>query len=335
MASGYKVAVVGATGAVGTELIRILEERNFPVGELVPMASKSSKGMRVEFNAEDIPVRMLDKEAFKGVEIGFFTTGAPVSKEYAPLMVKEGCTVIDNSLCFNLEKDVPLIVPEVNPHRIREHKGIIANPSCATIQMAVVLYPIHKVAKIKRIVVSSFQSVSGSGNKAVNELSEQVKALFNFREPEIRVYPYQIAFNCLPHIDEFRENGYTQDEIQIALETKRILEDESLKVCATSVRVPVFYGHSASVNIETEKKITPDKVRKILSKAPGVAVEDDPKKNLYPVAIYAVGKDESFVGRIREDMSLDNGIVMWIVSDNLRKGTALNAVQIAECLISP
>ncbi len=331
--SGFKVAVVGATGAVGTEMIRILEERDFPVRELIPLASQRSVGRTVEFKGDSIPVRVLDKDSFKGIEIGLFSAGGAISKEFAPVAAAEGCVVIDNTSAFRMDEDVPLVVPEVNADRIKEHRGIIANPNCSTIQMVVVLNPIHRVAGIKRIIVSTYQAVSGSGLKAMDELTEQVRQLFQFKDPVVNVYPHQIAFNVLPHIDVFLNNAYTREEMKMVNETRKILEDETIRVCATAARVPVFYGHSEAVNIETEKKITPDEVRRILMDAPGVAVEDNPEHNIYPLAIYAAGKDECFVGRIREDLSTDNGIAMWIVSDNIRKGAALNAVQIAEYLV--
>ncbi|MCD6571288.1 MAG: aspartate-semialdehyde dehydrogenase [Deltaproteobacteria bacterium] len=332
MPSGYKVAVAGVTGVVGTEMVKILGERDFPVKELVPLASQRSMDKSIEFKGDSIPVQVLNEHSFKGVDIGFFFAGEAMSREFIPIAVRNGCVVIDNTSAFRMEGDVPLVVPEVNSHRIKEHKGIIANPSCSTIQMVVVLNPIHKQARIRRIVVSTYQAVSGTGIKAMDELTEQVRDLFNFREPKISVYPHQIAFNAIPHIDEFVENAYTAEEMKIADETRKILEDDSIRICATTVRVPVFYGHSEAVNIETEKRLSPDEVRKILMDAPGVIVEDDPLHNKYPLAIYAAGKDECFVGRIREDISVDNGIAMWIVSDNIRKGAALNAVQIAELL---
>lgn len=333
MSRGYNVAVVGATGLVGTEMVKILEERDFPVANLKLLASHRTAGSRVDFKGESILVELLTEKSFKGVEIGLFSAGASVSTKFAPFAVKEGCVVIDNTSAFRMDPEVPLVVPEVNAHVIPRHKGIIANPNCSTIQMVVVLKPIHDVAKIKRVVVSTYQSVSGTGKEAIEELESQVRAIMNFRPVEKKVYPNQIAFNCLPHIDVFLENGYTKEEMKMIKETVKIMEDESIKVTATAVRVPVFYSHSESVNIETEKKITPDEVKKILEKAPGVEVVDDPSQNLYPLAIDAAGKDETFVGRIREDESINNGINMWIVADNIRKGAALNAVQIAEILI--
>lgn len=333
MKAGYTVAVVGATGAVGTEIIKILEERNFPVKDLILFASPRSVGSGVEFHGEDIPVRGLGRDSFRGVDLGFFAAGTAVSKEYAPLAVGDGCIVIDSSPCFRMDRDVPLVVPEVNPHRIKRHKGIIANPSAATIQLVVILAPIHRAAGIRRIIVSTYQAVSESGHRAVEELSEQIKDLFNFREPQVDVYPHQIAFNCLPQSDTCLSNGYTQEEMQICYETQHILEAPSIRMSATVVRVPVFYGHSETVHIETAQKLSVHEARRILDEAPGVVVEDDP--DTYPMAVYAVGKDECFVGRIRADASHAHGMALWIVSDNLRKGSALNAVQIAEQLSIP
>ena len=258
-----------------------------------------------------------------------------MSLKFAPIAAASGCVVIDNTSAFRMEKDIPLVVPEVNEHAIKDYKkrGIIANPNCSTIQMVVVLKPLHDAAKIKRVVVSTYQAVSGTGKKAIHELEQQILAIYGNKKIETKVYPYQIAFNCLPQIDSFIENGYTKEEMKMVNETKKILEDDSIAVTATTVRVPVFYGHSESVNVEFEKAITPDEAREILRKAPGVKVVDDPSKKLYPLAIDAAGKDDTFVGRIRTDESIAHGLNMWIVADNIRKGAALNAVQIAEVLI--
>ena len=331
----YNVAVAGATGAVGTEMVSILEERNFPVANLKLLASTRSAGTKMEFKGKEYAVEVLNDNSFSGVDIGLFSPGGSVSEKFAPVAGKAGCVVIDNTSAFRMDPQVPLVVPEVNAHAIAQYskKNIISNPNCSTIQMVVALKPIHDAVRIKRVVVSTYQAVSGTGRRAIKELESQVLAIYNHKEIEKSVYPHQIAFNCLPHIDVFFDNGYTKEEIKMVNETKKIMEDNSIQVTATTVRVPVFYGHSESVNIETEKKITPDEVRKILSKAPGVVVVDNPKKFEYPLAIDAAGKDETFVGRIREDESIPNGINMWIVSDNIRKGAALNAVQIAEILI--
>lgn len=331
----FNVAVVGATGAVGNEMVKILEERNFPVKNLKLLASERSIGKSLEFKGEDIPVDVLNENSFKDVEIALFSAGGSVSLKYAPIAAESGAVVIDNTSAFRMEPDVPLVVPEVNAHAIKDYKkrNIIANPNCSTIQMVVVLKPLHDYAKIKRVVVSTYQSVSGTGKKAIFELEEQVRALFMNKKIEKKVYPHQIAFNCLPHIDVFLENGYTKEEMKMVNETKKIMEDDSIKVTATTVRVPVFYGHSESVNVEFERDISPEKARSLLRKAPGVKVVDNPKKNQYPLAINAAGKDEVFVGRIRRDDTVPYGLNMWIVADNIRKGAALNAVQIAEILI--
>jgi aspartate-semialdehyde dehydrogenase len=331
----YSVAVVGATGAVGNQMIKIMEERKFPVGKIKLLASSRSAGFSVEFYNKDIKVEILDEDSFKDIDIGLFSAGGTVSEKFAPVAASAGCIVVDNTSAFRMDSQVPLVVPEVNPHAIAQYrnKGIIANPNCSTIQMVVALKPIHDVAGIKRIVVSTYQAVSGTGKKAIAELQDQTRAILNFQDVECKVYPHQIAFNCLPHIDVFLENAYTKEEMKMVNETRKILEDDSIRVTATTVRVPVFYGHSESVNIETEKKITADEVRKLLSQAPGVTVVDDPASAKYPLAIDAAGKDDTFVGRIREDESIEKGINMWIVADNLRKGAALNAIQIAEILV--
>jgi len=331
----YSIAVVGATGAVGNEMIKILEERKLPVGKLKLLASTRSAGSYIEFYNKDIKVEILDEDSFKGVDIGLFSAGGTVSEKFAPIAASAGCIVVDNTSAFRMDSQVPLVVPEVNPHAIAQYKkkGIIANPNCSTIQMVVALKPIHDVAGIKRIVVSTYQAVSGTGKKAIDELQDQTRDILSFQDVECNVYPHQIAFNCLPHIDIFLENAYTKEEMKMVNETRKILEDDSIRVTATTVRAPVFYSHSESVNIETEKKITADEVRNLLSQAPGVTVVDDPASARYPMAIDAAGKDDTFVGRIREDESIEKGINMWIVADNLRKGAALNAIQIAEILV--
>jgi aspartate-semialdehyde dehydrogenase len=329
----YIVAVVGATGAVGTEMIKTLEQRKFPVEKLRLFASERSEGKVLKFGDVEIHVESLRDNSFEGIDIALFSAGAERSKIWAPVAAKSGCVVIDNSSQWRMDPAIPLVVPEVNPHDLKWHKGIIANPNCSTIQMVVVLKPIHDAAKIKRVVVTTFQAVSGTGQKAIDELLKQTTDLLNFKAVTCNVYPYQIAFNVLPQIDKFIENGYTKEEMKMVNETKKIMGDNSIRLTATTVRVPVFRGHSESLNIETEKKITANEVRAILSAAPGVVVYDAPDKNVYPVPISVAGKDDTFVGRIREDESIDNGINMWIVADNLRKGAALNAVQIAEKLI--
>jgi len=330
----YVIAVVGATGVVGEEMIATLENRDFPVGEIRLYASDRSLGKTREFRGKEIPVDVLGEDSFNGVDIALFSAGGERSKQWAPVAVRSGCIVIDNSSAWRMEKDVPLVVPEVNPHALKDHKGIIANPNCSTIQMVVALKPLHDAAGIRRIVVTTFQSVSGTGRRAIEELLRQTTNILSFKEIEKNVYPHQIAFNCIPHIDSFQEDGYTKEEIKMVNETRKILGDESIKITATAVRVPVFRGHSESVNIETGKKISANEVRALLSASPGIVVFDAPDKDIYPLAIDVVGKDEVYVGRIREDESIDNGINMWIVGDNLLKGAALNAVQIAEMLIS-
>jgi len=331
----YQVAVVGATGAVGNEMVRILEERDFPVEKLTLLASERSLGRDISFRGRSLPVEVLTENSFQGIEIGLFSAGGSVSEKYAPLAAAAGCVVIDNTSAFRMVPEIPLVVPEVNPEAIALYKnrGIIANPNCSTIQMVVALKPVHDAARIKRIVVSTYQAVSGTGKKAIEELSLQTRALMSSQKPEVKVYPHRIAFNCLPHIDVFLENGYTKEEMKMVNETKKILNDPGIAVTATTVRVPVFYAHSESVNIETQKKITAGEVRKLLEGAPGVRVVDNPGEKLYPLAIDAAGIDDTLVGRIREDESIPNGINMWVVADNIRKGAALNAVQIAEILI--
>ncbi|HAR98165.1 MAG TPA: aspartate-semialdehyde dehydrogenase [Syntrophus sp. (in: bacteria)] len=331
----YNCAVVGATGAVGNEMIKVLEERRFPVAELRLLASERSLGKSLSYQGRDIPVAVLTEDSFAGIDIGLFSAGGGISERFAPAAVRAGCVVIDNTNAFRMEPDVPLVVPEVNPEAIGRYKdrGIIANPNCSTIQMVVALKPIHDAVRIKRIVVSTYQAVSGTGKKAIEELAAQTRALISGREAEVNVYPHRIAFNCLPQIDVFLDNGYTREEMKMIRETKKIMGDPDIAVTATTVRVPVFYGHSESVNIETERKITAAECRELLSRAPGVRVVDDPGQRRYPMAIDAAGRDETLVGRIREDESIANGINLWVVSDNLRKGAALNAVQIAEVLI--
>ncbi len=329
----YVVAVVGATGAVGNEMISVLEERNFPVEKLRLFASETSVGKTLEFKGEDIVVETLSENSFRGIDFALFSAGAERSKIWAPIAAGSGCIVVDNSSQWRMEPAVPLVVPEVNAHDLKWHKGIIANPNCSTIQMVVALKPIHDAAKIRRVVVTTFQAVSGTGKKAMDELLQQTTDMLSFREVRCSVYPHQIAFNVLPHIDKFLENGYTKEEMKMVNETQKIMGDDSIKLTATTVRVPVFRGHSEALNIETEIKITPQKVRELFSKAPGIMLFDAPEKNVYPIPVEIAGKDDVFVGRIREDESIENGINMWIVSDNLRKGAALNAVQIAEELI--
>jgi aspartate-semialdehyde dehydrogenase len=329
------VAIAGATGAVGNQMIKCLEERKFPIKSLKLLASHRSAGRELRFRGEPLKVDELTENSFKGMDIALFSAGGSISKNFAPIAAHVGCAVVDNSSAWRMDPAVPLVVPEVNPHAIANYteKGIIANPNCSTIQMVVALNPIHKKCGIKRIVVSTYQAVSGTGKKAIDELFDQTRSLMNFLEFEKRVYPHQIAFNCLPHIDVFMDNGYTKEEMKMVNETRKILEDETIGVTATTVRVPVFFGHSESVNVETRQHINADAVRTLLENEPGLRVIDDPPNNLYPLAIDAAGKDLTYVGRIRQDESIANGINLWVVADNIRKGAATNAVQIAELLL--
>jgi aspartate-semialdehyde dehydrogenase len=331
----YNVAVVGATGAVGEQMREVLEEREFPVGELRLLASERSAGQFLPFKGKNLKVEVLKEESFKDIDIGLFSAGGSVSAKFAPAAVAAGAVVVDNTGHFRMEPGIPLVVPEVNANEIANYRtrGIIANPNCSTIQMVVALKPIHDVARIKRVVVSTYQSVSGAGRRAMEELSQQVVAMFNGRELKKEKFPHQIAFNCIPHIDVFTDGGYTKEELKMINETRKILGEPSLAITATTVRVPVFCSHSESVNVETEKKLTVADIKALLREAPGVIVADEPENNLYPMAIDATGKDATYVGRIREDNSIANGFHLWVVADNLRKGAALNAVQIAEILI--
>ncbi len=329
------VAVAGATGAVGTKMIETLERRDFPVASIKLLASARSMGRKLPFKGEEVAVEELRDDSFDGVEIALFSAGATISKRFAPIAARAGCVVVDNSSAFRMDPDVPLVVPEVNPEQIANHNGIIANPNCSTIQLVVVLKPIHDAARIKRVVVSPYQAVSGAGWKASEELRKETESLLAGRQYDRDVFPHQIAFNCLPQIpqsDAFLENGYTTEEMKLVNETRKIMGDDSIRVTATTVRVPVFVSHSESVNIETVRKLSADEAREILAHAPGVKVVDDPARQLYPLATEAAGRDETFVGRIREDLSIAKGLDMWIVADNLLKGAALNAVQIAEAV---
>ena len=314
-------------------MIEVLEERKFPVHQLCPLASSRSAGVTVLFQGQEVSVKLLTKDSFEGMDIALFSAGREVSKEFAPIAVKAGAIVIDNSSAWRMDKDVPLVVPEVNAQDLAGHRGLVANPNCSTIQMVVALKPLHDAARIKRIVVTTFQSVSGTGKEAMDELMDECKDLLLFKHPRPKVYPFQIAFNCLPQIDDFLPSGYTKEEMKLVHETRKIMGDYSITVTATTVRVPVYIGHSESVNIETERKLTANEARALLSTAPGVQVYDDPAHAVYPMPLDAVGKDEVYVGRIREDESIPNGLNLWVVADNLRKGAALNAVQIAELLV--
>ena len=333
MAGNITIAVAGATGAVGRELLRVLEQRNFPASTVKALASSRSVGTKLPYAGGELTVEELTETSFEGVQLALFSAGGATSEKFAPIAARSGCVVVDNSNAWRMDDRCPLVVPEVNRDALKGHKGIISNPNCSTIQMLVALYPLHKVAGIKRIIVSTYQAVSGTGQKAITELETQVRQMFNMQEPEINVYPYRIAFNCLPQIDVFLENDYTKEEMKMVRETVKIFADPSVKVSATCVRVPVFYGHSESVNVEFAKPISPAEARAILSVAPGVQVLDNPGQKIYPMPIDAASEDPVFVGRIRNDESQPNTLNMWVVADNIRKGAALNAVQIAECLL--
>jgi aspartate-semialdehyde dehydrogenase len=334
MAKQFNVAVVGATGAVGQQMLEVLAERNFPIKELRLLASERSEGKFLEFKDEQLMVQKLDKDSFAGIDIALFSAGGGRSEEFCPIAAAAGAVCVDNSSAWRMDPDVPLVVPEVNPQDIAlyKSKGIIANPNCSTIQMVVALKPLHDYGTIKRIVVSTYQAVSGTGRNAIDELRIQSGELLNGRPVECKAYPHQIAFNCLPHIDVFLDNGYTKEEMKMVNETRKILGDSSIGVTATTVRVPVFYSHSESVNVETAVKISVEKARELLASAPGIKVVDDVANLEYPMAINAAGQDLTFVGRIREDESVANALNLWVVADNLRKGAATNAVQIAEIL---
>lgn len=336
----YSVAILGATGAVGQEFLRLMEERNFPFGELKMLASKRSAGKKITFMGKEYTVEEATDDSFKGVEIALFAGGS-ASKTFAPAAVKHGAVVIDNSSAFRMDPNVPLIVPEVNPEAIKEHKGIIANPNCSTIIMVMALKPLHDYAKIKRIVVSTYQAVSGAGKEGLEELEAQVNAIVKGEEVQCNIFPgasqpkhYQIAFNLLPHIDVFVEDDYTKEEMKMVHETHKILNDYTIGISPTTVRVPVYRSHSESINLEFEKEISADKARELLAAFPGVIVEDDPAEQRYPMPLYTSDKDEVFVGRVRPDKSVANGLNLWVVGDQIRKGAALNALQIAEYMIA-
>lgn len=336
MSKTFDVAIVGATGAVGEALIEILEQRDFPVGELYLLASERSAGSSLKFKNKSIRVSDLAEFDFSKVQIGLFSAGGSISEIYAPKAAAAGCIVIDNTSHFRYDDDIPLVVPEVNPEAIAGYttRNIIANPNCSTIQMLVALKPIHDAVGIKRISVSTYQAVSGTGKSAIEELAGQTAQLLNGREAKTEVYPQQIAFNALPQIDVFLENGYTKEEMKMVWETKKIFADEEIGVSATCVRVPVFYGHSEAVQIETKKEISETDARALLESAAGVTVIDERSDGGYPTAVkHASGQDDVFVGRLRKDISMPNGLNLWVVSDNVRKGAALNSVQIAEVLI--
>ena len=335
------VAVMGATGAVGGVMLQILEERDFPIASLKLLASSRSAGKTLAFKGEPHVVEELTDDSFEGIDLVLSSAGGSVSKRFLPAAVKAGAVCIDNTSAFRMDDEVPLVVPEVNPHAAFNHKGVIANPNCSTIQMVAALEPLHDAARVKRVVVSTYQGVSGAGTQASEEAKEQIREALNGEEPALRgKFVHPIAFNCIPQISHsvgsnpFGADGYTDEETKMTRETVKIMEDENVKVTATTVRVPVLVGHSESMNVETEKPLTAEQARELLERAPGVTVMDDPSKSRYPTAVDAAGKDDVFVGRIREDASADNCLNMWVVADNLRKGAALNAVQIAELLFT-
>jgi aspartate-semialdehyde dehydrogenase len=332
MARGYHVAIVGATGAVGQELLSILEERKFPVAQLSPVASKRSAGRTISFAGVEYPIRELTEGAFQGVDFALFSVSSSISKTFGPVAAQAGAVVVDDSSAFRMDPSVPLVVTEVNAHALQHHHGIIAHPNCSTIPLVMVLKPLHQYARVKRVIAATYQSVSGAGGGAMDELERQTRALMAGDPASANVFPHQIAFNCLPHIDAFGELGYTGEEWKMVRETHKILEDDSIRMSTTTVRVPVYRCHSEAVNIETARKLTPAEARELLAAAPGLAVIDDPEKSRYPMPITVAGRDEVFVGRIREDLSHDRAINLWLVSDNLRKGAALNMIQIMELL---
>jgi len=330
VAEGLKIAVVGATGAVGQEMLKVLEERDFKVKEILCLADPSEAGSKIKFKGETIIVRQVDADAFKQSDVALFAVGSDISQQLAPMAVENNCVVIDNSYAFRLDDGVPLVVPEVNPLDIGFHKGIIANPNCSTIIMVVAINPIHLAAGIKRVVVSTYQAVSGAGIAGLNELEISTRNYLEHRETTPEVFQYQIAFNLIPHIDVFVEDNYTREEMKMVWETRKIMHAPDLRIAPTAVRVPVFRSHSESINLETEKHLSIEEVRRILAAAPGVIVQDNPQANIYPMPLYTSNKDEVFVGRIRNDMSVENGVALWVAADQIRKGAATNAIQIAE-----
>ncbi|MDV2989497.1 MAG: aspartate-semialdehyde dehydrogenase [Dehalogenimonas sp.] len=327
---GLRVAIVGATGLVGQEFIKILQQRHFPVDHLELLASDRSAGRKLNYNGRQIEVRETTPDSFEDIDLSLFSAGADISRHFSPIAAKKGAVVIDNSAAFRMDNGVPLVVPEVNIEDARNHHGIIANPNCSTIQMVVVLNPLHQFNPIKRVVVSTYQAVSGTGTPAIDALSEQTRTVLEGQPVTPHVYPHQIAFNLLPEIDIFMDSGYTKEEWKMLVETRKIMHLPNLPLSATCVRVPVFIGHSEALNIEFDRPISADEARNILAKAPGVRVLDDPTVSLYPHPWMAAGTDETWVGRIRQDCSHPKGLTMWVVADNVRKGAALNAVQIAE-----
>ncbi len=330
MSRSFHVAVVGATGAVGIEMLKTLENRNFPVGKLTPLASARSAGKKLKFRGEDVTVQELTENSFSGIDIALFSAGGSVSKQFAPIAAKAGCVVVDNSSAFRMDPNVPLVVPEINAEDIKAHKGIIANPNCTTAITLMALYPMHQMFGVKRIFASSYQAVSGTGVKALVELQNQVEQIVTGKPVKIEVYPHQIAFNVLPHIDAWLDNGYTKEEMKMENEGRKIMHLPSFKASVTCVRVPVYRAHSIAVSAEFEKNVSVEGAREAILKAPGIDLMDDPQNNIYPLPLAVTGKYNCQVGRIRKDCAFDNGLCFWVAGDQLLKGAALNAVQIAE-----
>ena len=331
--TGYKVAIAGATGAVGQTMLSILEERDFPVRGLRLLASERSEGKGLSFRGEEVKVEKLTEGAFQGVELALFSAGASRSKEFAPAAVRAGALVVDNSSAFRMDPHVPLIIPEVNPQAAFQHNGLIANPNCTTTVTVMALKPLHDAARVKRVIASSYQAVSGAGSQAIEELKHQVLAWAKGEQAEASVFPHPIAFNLIPHVDVFESSGYSKEEMKLVHETRKLLGDVTIKISATTVRVPVWYAHSVSVTAETERKVTAGEARDLFMKFPGLYLCDDPPKGQYPTPLMAAGKDECYVGRVREDLSSETGLSFWVVGDQLRKGAALNAIQIAELVL--
>ncbi|MCK5759753.1 MAG: aspartate-semialdehyde dehydrogenase [Candidatus Delongbacteria bacterium] len=329
----FNIGIVGATGVVGETMLSILEERKFPVNNLVLLASERSTGKEYIFNGQTIKVQTLNENSFKNIDIALFSVGNSISKKYAEVAVKSGCIVIDNSSAFRMNENVPLIIPEINPHVLANHKGIIANPNCTTIVTLMALNPINKFSKIKKIIASSYQAVSGAGQDGMDELREQNRAILNGKEPMVKYFSHQIANNLIPKINNIKENGYSAEEMKMVNETRKIFDDIDIRISATCVRVPVFTAHSIAVTVETKTKIPINKVRELIGNAKGIDLLDDPEKDIYPMPIFAEGKDNCYVGRIREDLVFENGLSLWISGDQVRKGAALNTIQIAEKLI--
>jgi len=334
LGAGVRLAVAGATGAVGQEMLRILEERKFPVKEIICLADPREAGSKIKFNGENITVQSAGPEHFKNSDLALFAVGNDISKQLSGMAVENNCVVIDNSYAFRLQDDVPLVVPEVNPEDINWHKGIIANPNCSTIIMVVAINPIYKAAGLKRVVVSTYQAVSGAGKAGLDELEQHSRDYLEEREITPQVFQYPIAFNLIPHIDIFVDDNYTREEMKMVWETRKIMHAPDLKIAPTAVRVPVFRSHSESINLETEKPISPAEARSILEQSPGIIIKDDPENKVYPMPLYSSNTDEVYVGRIRRDLSVDNGLALWVAADQIRKGAATNSIQIAELLVA-